>query len=86
LKGLAFAYFERATKNSNKMYESFFSYPVGRQYPHRWFTPTVIVGGIVIAALVSFDNVIASGYELAATSTNNPNEIIAHRRWYGGIN
>jgi hypothetical protein len=68
------------------MYESFFSYPVGRQYPYRWFTPTVIVGGIVLAALVSFDNVIASGYELAAMSTNNPNETIAHPRWYGSIN
>ncbi|KAM3066476.1 hypothetical protein ACMFMG_012060 [Clarireedia jacksonii] len=68
------------------MYESFFSYPVGRQYPYRSFTPTVIVGAIILAVLISFDNVIASGCELAATSTNNPNETIAHPRWYGGIN
>ncbi|RYP60161.1 hypothetical protein DL771_010607 [Monosporascus sp. 5C6A] len=68
------------------MYESFFSYPVERQYPYRWFTPAVIVGGIVIAALISFVNVIATGYELAATSSNNPNETMANPRWYGGIN
>ncbi|KAM3077239.1 hypothetical protein ACMFMG_003297 [Clarireedia jacksonii] len=67
------------------MHESFFSYTVARQYPYPWFTPTVIVGGIILAALISFVNVIATGYELAATSSNNPNETIADPRLYGSV-
>ncbi|KAH8651202.1 hypothetical protein BX600DRAFT_100440 [Xylariales sp. PMI_506] len=68
------------------MYKSFFSYTIERNYPYRWFTPVVIFGGLVFTALISFVNVVTSGYELAATSSSNPNATIANPRWYGSIN
>ncbi|KAJ0108970.1 hypothetical protein J7T55_005518 [Diaporthe amygdali] len=63
-------------------HESLFSYNITRPYPFRWFTPVVIAGGIVITVLVSFLNVAASGYELIATSSTNPNTTLSDGNWY----
>ncbi|KAG6368963.1 hypothetical protein INS49_003182 [Diaporthe citri] len=63
-------------------HESFFSYNTTRPYPFRWFTPVVIGGGIVVTALVSFLNVAASGYELAAISTTDPNKVRSGAEWF----
>ncbi|KAK8026301.1 hypothetical protein PG990_004124 [Apiospora arundinis] len=59
------------------MHQSSFSYNVTRAYPFKWFTPTVIIGGILTAILVSFINFASSGYELVATSSNNPNGTVS---------
>ncbi|KAK8861792.1 hypothetical protein PGQ11_008027 [Apiospora arundinis] len=67
------------------MHQSSFSYNVTRAYPFRWFTPTVIIGGIITATLVSFINFASSGYELVATSSNNPNGTVSDLSRYGGI-
>ncbi|KAK8100243.1 hypothetical protein PG999_010617 [Apiospora kogelbergensis] len=67
------------------MHRSFFSYNVTRPYPFRWFTPTVVVGAIIAAALISFINFASAGYELVATSSNNPNATIDNSSQYGGV-
>lgn len=64
------------------LHESFFSYNIRRPYPFRWFTPAIIVGGIVAVVLVSFLNVAASGYELATISTTNPNKVRSGDEWF----
>ncbi|KAK6854449.1 hypothetical protein PG995_009542 [Apiospora arundinis] len=67
------------------MHTSFFSYNVTRPYPFRWFTPVIVVGGILAAALVSFINFASTGFELVATSSNNPNATVDDPYRYGGI-
>ncbi|KUI71973.1 hypothetical protein VM1G_07755 [Cytospora mali] len=62
--------------------ESWFSYNLTRPYPFRWFTPVFFVGGIIATVLVSFLNFAASGYELVAASTTNPNATLSHGTWY----
>ncbi|KAK7981274.1 hypothetical protein PG989_013731 [Apiospora arundinis] len=59
------------------MHQSSFSYNVTRAYPFKWFTPTVIIGGILTAILVSFINFASTGYELVATSSSNPNGTVS---------
>lgn len=63
-------------------HESLFAYGITRPYPYPWFTPVVIVGGLIATALVTFLNVAASGYELAATASSNPNATVSHAVWY----
>lgn len=67
------------------MHQSFFSYNLTRAYPFQWFTPTVVVGGIIAATLVSFINFASAGYELAARSSNDPNGTVEDPSRYGGI-
>ncbi|KAI0123610.1 hypothetical protein BJ170DRAFT_686870 [Xylariales sp. AK1849] len=67
------------------MHSSAFSYSVTRQYPFKWFTPVVIIGGIIVTALISFVNVATSGYELVATASNHPNRTAVDPTWYGNI-
>lgn len=62
--------------------DSLFSYTISRPYPYRWFTPVAIIGGIVSVVLVSFLNVAASGYELIATSSTNPNATVGNSVWF----
>jgi hypothetical protein len=45
------------------MYESIFNYNITRPYPYRWFTWTVVLGGIAAAALFSVINLAANGYD-----------------------
>lgn len=67
------------------MHQSSFSYNVTRAYPFKWFTPSVIIGGIITVVLVSFINFASTGYELVATSSNNPNGTVVDPSQHGGI-
>jgi hypothetical protein len=65
---------------------SFFSYSVQRPYPLRWFTPVAIVGGIILTALISFANFVASGYQLTTVYSSDPTTIDQHlwfKNWPG---
>ncbi|KAI1394790.1 hypothetical protein F4819DRAFT_506623 [Hypoxylon fuscum] len=64
------------------MGESFFSFSITRKYPYKWFTPVVIIGGIVFAVLFSLLNFAASGYSLVGINTDNPNTTIANQSWF----
>jgi hypothetical protein len=64
------------------MHQSFFSYNITRPYPFRWFTPVVIIGGIIAVALLTFLNVAATGYELYAISSDNPNATLDNASWF----
>jgi hypothetical protein len=65
------------------MHQSVFSYNITRPYPFRWFTLTVVIGGIIAAAaLFSFINVAATGYELYAVSSTDPETILAQKTWF----
>lgn len=57
-------------------------YNITRVYPYRWFTPVAILGGIIATGLVSFLNIAASGYELIAISSTNPNATESNSVWY----
>ncbi|KAI0838456.1 hypothetical protein F5Y06DRAFT_303776 [Hypoxylon sp. FL0890] len=63
-------------------HRSIFSYNITRAYPLKWFTPVVVVGGIIATALVSFLNVAATGYELVSTSSSDPNGTEANSIWF----
>ncbi|KAK8053788.1 hypothetical protein PG996_013089 [Apiospora saccharicola] len=67
------------------MYRSSFSYNVTRPYPFKWFTPVAVIGGIIITVLVSFFNFASNGYELVATSSNDPNATVSDPSQHGGI-
>ncbi|KAK8022969.1 hypothetical protein PG991_006850 [Apiospora marii] len=67
------------------MHNSSFSYNVTRPYPFRWFTPVVVIGGIIVTVLVSFFNFASNGYELVATSSNDPNATVNDPSQHGGI-
>lgn len=55
------------------MYRSWFSYPISKPYPFRWFTPVALVGGIVLTVLLSLINLSANGYLLKPLYTSDPN-------------
>jgi hypothetical protein len=61
-----------------------FSYSVTRQYPYRWFTPTAIVGGIVLTILFSAINFFSNAYTMVTTTTDDPDKIEAGR-WSGRV-
>ncbi|ROW07258.1 hypothetical protein VMCG_03807 [Cytospora schulzeri] len=63
-------------------HESLFEYNLTRSYPFRWFTPVTVVGGIIATVLVSFLNVAASGYELAAITSTDPNKTLSDSTWF----
>jgi hypothetical protein len=55
------------------MHASWFSYPITRPYPLRWFTPIALIGGIILAVLFSLVNLASNGYYLRTTYTTDPN-------------
>lgn len=55
------------------MHRSWFSYSISKPYPFRWFTPVVLVGGIILAVLLSLINLSANGYYLKPLYTSDPN-------------
>ncbi|CAH0056296.1 unnamed protein product [Clonostachys solani] len=63
------------------MYKSWYSYSLTRHYPYRWFTPVLVVGGIIAIIAFSLLNVAAQGYELTPRSSVNPNETSSERDW-----
>ena len=63
------------------MHQSLFSFPITRNYPYKWFTPSVVIGGIIATALFSLLNFAASGYSLVGRYTGDPNATIASQGW-----
>ncbi|KAH6972962.1 hypothetical protein BKA56DRAFT_492836 [Ilyonectria sp. MPI-CAGE-AT-0026] len=55
------------------MHASTFSYNISRPYPFVWFTPVVVVGGLVAGALTAFLSVATQGYEMSTVYSPNPN-------------
>ena len=55
------------------MRTSIFSYSITRKYKYRWFTPTVIVGGIALLVCFSVVNYASTGYRLAVQQSVDPN-------------
>ena len=64
------------------MYSSLFSYNLSRPYPFKWFTPVVVVGGLIAVVLVSLINLATSGYQLVSTSSTNPNVTQSTHSWF----
>ncbi|KAF5024851.1 hypothetical protein F66182_3090 [Fusarium sp. NRRL 66182] len=65
------------------MYLSWFSYPITRPYPFRWFTPVTILGGLVFLVLFTLINLASSGFYLKPIFTDNPNSTLsAKERWF----
>ncbi|RSL53998.1 hypothetical protein CEP54_010116 [Fusarium duplospermum] len=65
------------------MYSSWFSYPVSRPYPFRWFTPATLIGGIVLTVLFTLINLGSSGFYLKPKFTQDPNSTIASgTQWF----
>jgi hypothetical protein len=56
-----------------------FSYSVTRQYPYKWFTPTAIIGGIVLTIVFSYINFFSNAYNMVTTTTNDPSWVEAQR-------
>lgn len=55
------------------MHQSWFSYSISKPYPFRWFTPVAVVGGVVLAVVVSLCNLSANGYYLKTIYSSDPN-------------
>ena len=58
-----------------------FSYSVSRDYPFKWFTWFVIIGGVCATVLFSIFNLAADGYVLNVDYTFNYNETMGKKRW-----
>ncbi|TDZ25562.1 hypothetical protein Cob_v001817 [Colletotrichum orbiculare MAFF 240422] len=66
------------------MHRSWFSYAITRPYPFRWFTPVVIIGGIILAVPLSLANLSANGFYLKSVYTSDPNgtEASTNELWF----
>ncbi|OHE99469.1 hypothetical protein CORC01_05269 [Colletotrichum orchidophilum] len=66
------------------MHQSWFSYPISKPYPFRWFTPVALVGGLILTVLFSLVNLSANGYYLKPLYTSDPNgtEAYANAQWF----
>lgn len=64
------------------MHASIFSYNLSRPYPYRWFTPVVLVGGLLATVLFSVVNLAANGYQLQTVYVTDPNATISQKYWY----
>ncbi|EEU43519.1 uncharacterized protein NECHADRAFT_101122 [Fusarium vanettenii 77-13-4] len=65
------------------MHSSWFSYPISRPYPFRWFTPVTLVGGVVLAVLFTLINLGSSGFYLKSEFTSDPNSTISGQlQWF----
>ncbi|KAK2052770.1 hypothetical protein LY76DRAFT_526004 [Colletotrichum caudatum] len=66
------------------MHRSWFSYPITKPYPFRWFTPVAVIGGLVLAVLVTLANLSANAFYLKSIYEPNPNktEDSLNGRWY----
>jgi len=61
-------------------YTSWFSYPITKPYPYRWFTPVTVVGGIILSVLFSLVNLAANGYYMRTIYTNDPNTTLVQEQ------
>ena len=64
------------------MQASAFNYNITRPYPFRWFTPVVVVGGLILVGLLSAMNFVQNSYVLAVEYASNPNATIANGIWF----
>ncbi|RKL04818.1 hypothetical protein BFJ68_g3000 [Fusarium oxysporum] len=64
------------------MHASYFSYNLSRPYPYVWFTPVVLVSGLIATALIAFLSVATQGYETISMATSNPNTTSDNRNPY----
>ena len=64
------------------MYSSIFSYNLTRSYPFKWFTPVVVVGGLVAMVLISFLNLATAGYQLVSITSTDANETQSTQTWF----
>ncbi|KAI8665423.1 hypothetical protein NCS56_00978000 [Fusarium sp. Ph1] len=65
------------------MHSSWFSYPISRPYPFRWFTPLTLVGGVVLAVVFTLINLGSSGFYLKSEFTSDPNSTISGKtEWF----
>lgn len=53
-----------------------FSYPITKPYPFKWFTPLVIVLGLVLAVLFSFITYPANAYDMIIETTTDPGDFV----------
>lgn len=56
-----------------------FSYSVSKPYPFQWFTPLVIVGGLVLTVLFSFITYPANAYEMKIETSSDPSEFVRNK-------
>jgi hypothetical protein len=63
---------------------SSFSYSITRPYPYRWFTPTAVIGGIILAVLFSAVNFFSNAYNMITITTNNP-DVVEADHWSGRV-
>lgn len=61
---------------SKNMHSSIFPYPITRPYPFQWFTPVVIIGGVILTVIFTLLNFSSSVYYTKAFYTTNPNATI----------
>lgn len=73
-----------------KMHLRPFSYPVTKPYPFRWFTPLVIIGGLVLVVLFSLWTYPPNAYEMQSQTSLHPRETEKYKPppprlswWYG---
>ncbi|KAI6442166.1 hypothetical protein MCOR22_006074 [Pyricularia oryzae] len=67
-----------------------FSYPVTKPYPFRWFTPLVIIGGLVLVVLFFLWTYPPNAYEMQSQTSFHPRETEKYKPppprlswWYG---
>ncbi|KAF3026400.1 hypothetical protein E8E14_010083 [Neopestalotiopsis sp. 37M] len=64
------------------MWQPKLSYALEREYPHKWFTWTAILGGIVLTAIFLTPNVAVTGYNLKVVYTTDFNETSSTKHWF----
>lgn len=67
------------------MHSSWFTYPISRPYPYRWFTPLTLIGGVVLAVLFTLINLGSSGFYLKPEFTQDPNGTLSRETQYVNI-
>ena len=63
-------------------HSSVFTYAISRPYPFHWFTPVVVLGGLLALALFSLINFVSTGYTLVNDPSSNPNATIKDGIWF----
>lgn len=53
-----------------------FSYSITRPYPFSWFTPVVVIGGLILTVVFTLLNLGSSVYSTKAIYTSDPNVTI----------
>lgn len=62
-------------------HRSFFSYAITRPFPFRWYTPVIVLGGIIFTVLFTFLNLASNGYDLIVQTSFDPNATVSQEQW-----